>query len=198
MVQIAATMPGRLADLIGARVRTLRTARGMSVNALAAAAGVSAGIVSQIERDRANPSLNTIEKIAIALGVTTDAILASEPATSDPPFVSRPARRHQISVGTAPILKEMMSPAGQRSLRMMMISLPPRSENLDVVIGAGQKAGWVVEGEIRIVVDGQPARLFPGDSFQFSSLLPHSLHNDADIPARVFWIIAEGAPETAF
>lgn len=192
------TAPSRLSNLIGARVRSLRMARGMSVNALAAAAGVSAGIVSQIERDRANPSLNTIEKICAALGVATDAILATEPTANDPAFVARAGSHQRILVGAAPILKELLSPPGNRSLRMMHIALPPRSENLDVVTGVGQKAGWVMEGEIRIVVDGQPARLLPGDSFQFSSMLAHSLHNDGDAPAKVFWIIVEGVVDGAF
>jgi transcriptional regulator with XRE-family HTH domain len=192
------TAPSRLADLIGARVRSLRQARGLSVNALAAAAGVSAGIVSQIERDRANPSLNTIEKICTALGVTTDAILATEPTANDPPFVARTGSHQRILVGAAPIVKEMLSPPGNRSLRMMHIALPPRSENLDVVTGIGQKAGWVMEGEIRVVVDGQAARLLRGDSFQFNSAQPHSLHNDGEAPAKVFWIIVEGVADGAF
>lgn len=191
--------PARLTDLIGARIRALRLARGMSVNRLAAAAGVSAGIVSQIERERANPSLNTIEKICAALAVPTDTILTVEPASADPSFVCRAASRRNILVGTAPILKEMMiAPAGSPNLRMMMIALPPRSENLDVVIEVGQKAGFVLEGEIRIVVKGEAARLAPGDGFQFSSDQPHSLHNDSDAPAKVFWIISKGSPDGAF
>jgi len=188
----------RLTDLIGARVRALRVARGMSVNKLAAAAGVSAGIVSQIERDRSNPSLSTIEKICAALSVPSDAVLAVEPLSADPPFVCRANGRTHILVGTAPILKEMISPAGNVSLRMMIISLPPGSENLDVVIEQGQKAGLVVEGEIRIVVNGVAATLFAGDSFQFSSDQPHSLHNDGAALAKVVWVMAKGSPGGAF
>ncbi|WP_160123270.1 helix-turn-helix domain-containing protein [Rhodovarius lipocyclicus] len=188
----------RLTDLIGARIRALRNARGMSVNSLASAAGVSAGIVSQIERDLANPSLNTIEKICAALGVATDAVLSTEALAADPGFVCRAGHRSHILVGSAPILKEMISPPGNRSLRMMIISLPPHSENLDVVRGAGQKAGLVMQGEARITVNGQSTTLLPGDSFQFASDQPHSLHNDSAAPAQVLWVIAEGTPDGAF
>ncbi|WP_159998365.1 helix-turn-helix domain-containing protein [Roseomonas sp. 18066] len=190
--------PSRLSDLIGPRIRALRLARGMSVNSLAAAAGVSAGIVSQIERDRANPSLSTIEKICDALGVATDAVLTAEPPAADPAFVCRANRRSHIQVGAAPILKEMISPPGDRNLRLMLISLPPRSENLDMVMRPGQKAGLVMEGEIRVVVAERAARLFPGDGFQFSSTQPHSLHNDTDLPAKVLWVIAESPADGAF
>jgi transcriptional regulator with XRE-family HTH domain len=189
----------RLTDLIGARIKALRLARGMSVNGLAAAAGVSSGIVSQIERDRSNPSLNTIEKICGALGVATDAVLSAVASSDeDPAFVCRSGNRNRILVGSAPITKEMLSPPGHRTLRLMMIELPPRSENLDVVLGAGQKAGLVTEGEIRLVVDGKAATLRVGDSFQFSSEQPHSLHNDTDDEAKVLWVIVEGVPEAAF
>ena len=190
--------PARLSDLIGARVRALRQARGFSVNSLASAAGVSAGIVSQIERERANPSLNTIEKICTALGVPTDAVLSTPAASANPGFVVRASDRVEILVGSAPILKEIISPQGNRSLRMMLITLPPRSENLDVVVGPGQKAGLVLEGDIRIVVSGVRAVLAAGDSFQFASDQPHSLHNDAGMPAKVLWIIAEARNGGAF
>lgn len=197
-MQNALQSPARLTDLIGARVRALRLARGMSVNKLAAAAGVSAGIVSQIERDRANPSLSTIEKICAALAVPSDAVLAVEPVSTDPSFVCRAGSRNHILVGTAPILKEMISPPGNPSLRMMIISLPPGSENLDVVIENGQKAGLVLEGEIRIVVSGVAATLHTGDSFQFASDQPHSLHNDSSAPSKVVWVMAKGLPDGAF
>lgn len=190
--------PSRLADLIGTRIRSLRLARGMSVNSLAAAAGVSAGIVSQIERDKANPSLSTIEKICDALGVPTDTVLTAEVASADPSFVCRANQRSHIHVGVAPILKEMISPPGDRNLRLMIISLPPHSENLDMVMRPGQKAGLVLEGEIRVVVADRAAQLYPGDGFQFASTLPHSLHNDTDAPAKVLWVIAEAPVDGAF
>ena len=181
----------RLTVRIGGRIRALRLARNMSLNNLAAAAGVSAGIVSQIERERANPSLNTIEKICVALGVLPDAVLGSEVTDAEPAFVCRSASRRRILVGKAPIVKEMISPPGSEGLRMMIISLPPRSENLDVIVGAGQKAGLVLEGQIRITLGDRNAILYPGDSFQFPSAQTHSLHNDTDTASKVMWIIAE-------
>ncbi|HVX74899.1 MAG TPA: cupin domain-containing protein [Bradyrhizobium sp.] len=188
-----------MSDLIGARIKQLRTSRGISVNRLAATAGVSSGIISQIERDKANPSLNTIEKICAALGVTTDAIVRSAVIEDeDPPFVCRSGNRARMLVGPAPITKHMLSPPGHRNLKVMTIEFPPGSENVDVTIGPGQKAGVVIEGELRLMVAGKTAVLSAGDSFQFSSAVPHSVHNDGPDICKVIWIILETANEAPF
>jgi quercetin dioxygenase-like cupin family protein len=119
----------------------------------------------------------------VAVSVPSDAVLAVQPLSTDPPFVCQATNAHLV--GTAPIPKKMIFAAGNASLRRMIISLPPGSENLDVVIEQGQKAGLVVEGEIRIIVDGVAARLLAGDSFQFSSDQPHSLHNEGSALTKV-------------
>src|SRR4051812_37749363 len=54
---------------LGKIVRAFRAKAGMSLSSLAAASGVSTGLLSQIERGKGNPSYNTLIKLAHALGV---------------------------------------------------------------------------------------------------------------------------------
>jgi len=61
---------------VAIRLRGARTGRGLSLRALAAAAGVSASYVSALERGHAQPSIATLQKLARALGVTARALLA--------------------------------------------------------------------------------------------------------------------------
>ncbi|MCW5964009.1 MAG: helix-turn-helix domain-containing protein, partial [Bryobacterales bacterium] len=55
---------------VGARVHSIREARGISVRTLAARAGFSPSFVSQVENGQASPSIASLHKIADALGIS--------------------------------------------------------------------------------------------------------------------------------
>lgn len=180
-------------ELMGLRIRKLRHQRGMSVNELAARAGVSSGIISQIERGKANPSLKTLERIRAALDVSLSTILESVVHTDSASdlFVRRATERPRFKVGPHPLLKEHLSPAGAKDLQFMIITFPPQSASEDVVIGLGEKAGLVLSGQIRLLVDDKEAVLFEGDSFQFESDVPHKVINESLDEAKVLWIMSQ-------
>lgn len=180
-------------ELMGLRIRNLRHKRGMSVNVLAARAGVSSGIISQIERGKANPSLKTLERIRIALDVSLSAILESavEMDPSSASFVRRASERPRFKVGPYPLLKEHLSPSVVKDLQFMIITFPPKSASADVVIGIGEKAGLVLGGQIRLVVGENESTLFEGDSFQFESDITHKVINDSTDEAKVLWIMTQ-------
>jgi transcriptional regulator with XRE-family HTH domain len=185
--------PDAAAQSIATKLRALRRQRGMSINALATRAGVSVGIISQIERGNSNPSMRTLQRIRGALGVTLWDFLdppAPGKHSEDPPFVRRAADRLKISVGSGKLIKELMSPQNDEGLRFMLISLPPQAETEEVLIGEGEKGGFVLSGEVELDVAGRQARLREGDSFQFQSHQPHRLANPTDSPAQVLWIMS--------
>lgn len=59
----------RITRLLARNVRRLREAKGLSQAALAADAGLYQALISQIENELANPELDTLERLAAALGV---------------------------------------------------------------------------------------------------------------------------------
>ncbi len=83
-----------------------------------------------------------------------------------------------------------MSPQNDESLRFMLISLPPHTKTEEVLIGEGEKGGFVLSGEVELDVAGRQALLREGDSFQFRSHQPHRLGNPTDSPAQVLWIMS--------
>jgi DNA-binding Xre family transcriptional regulator/quercetin dioxygenase-like cupin family protein len=64
---------------VGARVRQLRRARGLTVGELASRAGLTAGFISQLERDLTSVSLASLARICAALGVTIGQLLDASP-----------------------------------------------------------------------------------------------------------------------
>lgn len=176
---------------MGERVRGLRLRAGLSTAELAIRAGLSAGVISQIERGLGNPSLKTLERLRVALGVSLMTLIEGNLArTADPSFVRRLAARPHLTVGPLAIDKAILSPAATEGLRLLLVTMPVGSRIDDLLREEGQKAGLVLRGRISLMVDDEDCILNEGDSFQFSAALPHVLWNDGPRSAEIVWIMA--------
>ena len=175
--------------LIGGAIRRLRKQKGMSIQNLADASGVSVGMLSQIERDRANPSLRVITSIREALEVPVSALFDEMPAAvKDPEFVRRAANHPLLDLGS--MRKELLSPRDQRTLQFMVLELDPHATTGDKPVSyAALKGGMVLEGELELKVGDEEATLHAGDSFLFDGTKPHSFRNPKSKSVRILWII---------
>ncbi|MFC4278120.1 helix-turn-helix domain-containing protein [Achromobacter aloeverae] len=193
----AATAPD---SSVGQRLRRIRRDSNLSLKTLAELAEVSVGMISQIERDQANPSIRMLEKLRTALHVPLSALLEDDaPAAAPrrnaaPEFVRRADQRPKFRVGPHGLLKELLSPPGEHDLQFMIILIPPHSRSEEVLLGRGEKAGMVLEGTISLVLADQEAILNEGDSFQFSSAVPHGVSNPTGKDARLLWIMNTERP----
>lgn len=180
---------------VGARLRALRLAKRMSISGLAELAGVSTGMVSQIERDLSNPSVRMLERLRVALDVPLTALLEDDDLQRPmKEFVRRAAERPHFTVGPNGLVKELLSPHGDHDLQFMLITVPPGSRSGEVLLGDGEKAGLVLRGKLTLRVGDQQQLLSEGDSFQFSSKLPHQVENPTGEDAQVLWIMNTRVP----
>lgn len=177
---------------LGSRLRALRTARQLTILELAAKAGVSAGIISQIERGNSNPSMKTLQLIRAALGVNMWEFLDKGEGSggTEAPFVQRKNSRPRLILGETQLVKELLSPQNDQNLRFMIVTMPPGSESEDVLVGEGQKGGYIMAGRVQLTVGERVAELFEGDSFQFKSHIPHRISNRSDAEAKLIWIMS--------
>lgn len=183
-------------EAIGARLRALRRERKLSLAELAARAGASVGMISQIERNLSNPSVRMLERLRTALGVPLTTLLESDDPRADTvvDIVRRADARPHFSVGPTGLSKELLSPHGDHDLQFMVITIPPGTQSGEVLLGPGEKAGLVLEGEMTLTVGERHEVLGPGDSFQFKSAIPHAVHNPGAAPTRVLWIMNTRPP----
>lgn len=177
---------------MGERLRKLRSERELTINDLATKAGLSVGIISQIERGLSNPSMKTLQRLRVALGVNLWELLsANEPTTeNDPAYVRRKSDRLRVTMNETGLTKELLSPQPDENLRFMIVTMPPGSETQDVLIGQGQKGGFVMSGEVTLEVGDTVSVLNAGDSFQFRSDQPHQLYNRSDGEVTLMWIMS--------
>ena len=183
--------PGFAVENIGSRLRDIRNQRKITVNDLAKMAGVSAGMISQIERNISSPSIRILERIRQALNVPLMELVDTSDHGADlsHTFIRRAHERPVMISKDGSVRKELLSPSGDHDIQFMYISLLPGVVQDDVLRGIGEKAGVVLSGSIVLKIAGNKINLQEGDSFQFSSELPHAVQNDSDQSARLIWIM---------
>lgn len=183
--------PGFAVESVGSRLRDIRNQRKITVNDLAKMAGVSAGMISQIERNISSPSIRILERIRQALNVPLmELIETSDPETDiSRSFIRRAHERPIMISKDGSVRKELLSPHSDHDIQFMYITLFPGVVQDDVFRGVGEKAGVVLSGSILLKIADSKITLQEGDSFQFSSELPHAVQNDSDQPAKLMWIM---------
>jgi transcriptional regulator with XRE-family HTH domain len=165
---------------IGKRIRTIRTLRGMSSTQLAQAAGVSRGLISQLELDRANPSIDTLRKIATALESPIAAFF-DEGATNG--IVVRKAERKTLRIPRSGLTYQLLTPDLNRQIEFILIELAPGQGGAREPFGhPGEESALVLEGELHVWIGDEEHVLRPGDTISFNSGIPHRVQNDGDAP----------------
>ena len=175
---------------LGREIRGLRKARGFTLAVLAERSKLSVGYLSLLERNLATPSINSLHTISRALGVTVSWFFeAGEAPDEERDFVVRGTRRRRLDFAPG-IVDELLSPSLSGALELLRSRFPPGASSGDApYTHNGEEAGFVVRGKLELWVDGKSFVLEAGDSFGFSSSLPHRYRNPGDEEAEVIWAI---------
>ena len=170
---------------VGILVRRERHKRGLTLVQVAERARISPAFLSLVERHKATPSLGSLAAIADALGVPITAILQTGlPADA----VTRAGRRPQFALGQSDVRYERLSTVfpGQQ-LDAVAIHVPPGHE-AETIAHAGEEWIYLVEGQLRLVIDGEAIDLAPGDTYHFRGDAVHSYANLGSRTATVLWV----------
>jgi transcriptional regulator with XRE-family HTH domain len=179
---------------VGARVKSLREAMDLSLRDLADRSGVSAPMLSQVERGDTSPTLSVAQKIAAGLDLTLSQLLrldenrhvvlvhAGEGRT-------RRRRGHRVEELSPPL-------PGQRA-DVSAHTLAPGSatggpDDPPLHEPGSRETAVVLEGEVELFVDGERHQLGEGDSVTFDADLPHHFENNGEADTRLIAIVAAG------
>ena len=177
---------------LGPRVRTLRKARRLSLADVSVQSGISVAMLSRIERGQSTPSLKALEKLRVALDVTMGDLFppSAGTATRAPAPVVRECDRISLEFPEIGLTKQRLSPGERSDLELLLLVIQPGGgSGPEPWTRTGEKAGLVVAGAARLVIDGEPYDLRAGDSFQFDSSKPHRFDALGDEVVRILWII---------
>lgn len=177
----------------GEKIRTVRERRSLTLKEVADRAGVSESLVSQIERNRVSPAIDTLLSLAEALDIDLEYLFSDFRKERSVKIVHQDERATFTRPGG--VFYERLAQLdaasqGQDGIEAYYITLNPGAKTGSKEYGhAGWELGVVVEGTAELTVGTKTYRLNPGDSASFRSDSPHILANGGETPLKVFWII---------
>ncbi|WP_295312478.1 helix-turn-helix domain-containing protein [Roseobacter sp.] len=183
------SLPDQPATL-GADLRALRKARGLTLSGLSGVLGRSVGWLSQVERDKSEPSITDLRQIASVLEVPVSMLFrhAAAPAHEAGHIVRSDARR-PIGSKIAGLVEELLSPDLTDDFEMVHSTFEPKSCITTPVTRPTQEVGYMVSGQLDLWIAGAEHSVKAGDSFRIRGEA-FRWSNPSSEPAVAIWVIA--------
>lgn len=188
-----------LNERVAERVRELRAARNLSLDALAGRSGVSRSMISLIERGESSPTAVVLQKLAGGLSVTLASLFDSPAVANDSPHAAGGpvARRDDQPRWTDPasgyVRRNVSPPGNPQPMQIVEVRFPPGRRVAfdtgarDVVV---HQQVWVLEGAIDITIGTERHRLRHGDCLAMRLDRPTMFHNPTRKVTRYAVVIA--------
>lgn len=174
---------------LGADIRALRRARGLTLSELGAVLNRSVGWLSQVERGLSEPSISDLRQLARALDVSVSSLFRSAAPEHEQGLIVRAAARRPIGSRSAGLVEELLSPDLTDDFEMVHSTFEAGAQITEVVTRPTQEVGYIVAGKLDIEIDGKTYALCAGDSFRIRGE-PFRWMNPYAAPCVAIWVIA--------
>jgi transcriptional regulator with XRE-family HTH domain len=184
---------------LGQQVRQLRRQNELAIGDLAAAAGLSAGMVSKIENGQISPSLSTLNALATSLGVPITALFSAHEERRD---------ASHVKAGQGVVIERRGTKAGhvyrllghalrgEVTVEPYLITLEKGAAPYTAFRHSGVEFIYMLSGEVTYRHADASYRLKPGDAFLFDSGALHGPQDLAKLPATYLSIIIYPRPQS--
>jgi transcriptional regulator with XRE-family HTH domain len=166
---------------LGKSLKAARVERGLTVERLAREAGVSTGLISQLERGLGNPSFLTLQRLAETLELPFGYFMQGPQPQGG--MVVRAAERKRLVVPHNPteIVHELLTPDLRGSLEVLRTSVPAGwSNEAQPFHHPGEECVHVLSGALHVTVGASTFDLEEGDSITYDSATSHWYANRSD------------------
>ena len=179
---------------VGLRVKSLREAMDLSLRDLAERSGVSAAMLSQVERGDTSPTLAVAQKIAAGLDLTLSQLLRLDEGrhvviVRENERRTRRRRGHRIEELTA-ALPGQRADVSEHTLAPGAATGAP--DDPPVHEPGSRETAVILDGTVELFIDGRRHELTDGDSVTFDADLPHHFENNSSSEARLIAVVAAG------
>ncbi|MDR1972624.1 MAG: XRE family transcriptional regulator [Treponema sp.] len=173
---------------LGAKIRAVRERRALTLREVAEKAGVSESLVSQIERNRVSPAIDTLLSIADALDLDPEYLFAD--LKRDRKLTVLRAGEGGTITKPGVLYERLAQMKGDVGIEAYRITLEAGARTGNGEYGhQGWELGMVESGRAELTVGNRNCTLGPGDSVSFRSDSPHALSNAGAEKLRVIWVI---------
>jgi transcriptional regulator with XRE-family HTH domain len=173
---------------LGARLRSTRQSRGMTIDQVAAVTGLTKGFISRVERDETSPSVATLVTLCQVLSIPVGSLF-TEPEVQ---LVTR-GDAPRINLGGTGVSEHLMTPRGQSQVQLIHSVIEPAGTGGQdlYTINCECETAYVLRGVIDLHFADGSRRLQAGDALTFPGGEPHNWTNpDQEQGAEMIWVLA--------
>lgn len=174
---------------LGADLRALRKARGLTLTEMSEALGRSVGWLSQVERDLSEPSITDLRHMAALMDVSVSSLFKSSAVPAEQGRIVRADARRPIGNREEGLVESLLNPDLTDDFELVHCTFEPHSEIGETVRRPTQEVAVILSGALDLWVDGQDFALAPGDSFRIRGE-PFRWSNPHPAPCVAIWAIA--------
>lgn len=172
---------------LGAVIARLRRARSIPLRDMARKLDISAGYLSQIERDLAVPSVQTLAKIAEAFDTSLARLFEDAESPAARRMVVRREERKALLFKGSTSVNELLVPDLKGQLEVILSRIRPGTRS-PVYQHAGEEFGFVLKGRLTLWVGAERFELRRGDAIRFPATTSHRWKKERG-SAEILWVI---------
>ena len=174
---------------IGAKVQAYRNLRQYSLRRLAELADLTPSMLSQIEKNTANPSINTLKAIAAALDVPMFKFFMDDNLPSEK-LVVRKGKTMTLGHSEEGVTYQLLTPDLSGTIEFCLMEITPKSATATVARShVGEEVAYVISGDVDILLNNERFSLCPGDSIRIPAGVEHVWENKTDSLSTVIFAI---------
>ncbi|SDQ85286.1 helix-turn-helix domain-containing protein [Quadrisphaera sp. DSM 44207] len=174
---------------VGARLRAARLAQRRSLTDVAAAARLTKGFLSRLERGQTNASVAALVRLCDALDIPPGRLFEAPPVGE----VVRAGAYPPFSFGGDGLVEHLLTPRGERRLQAIISQIEPGggSGEEQYALTSDVEFVFVLAGRLEITFEHEVTQLGPGDAFTYPPGTRHSFRSlEQDGPTRVLWVVS--------
>ena len=169
---------------IGQRLRSIRTALGMSQRQLARVSGVANATISQIESNKLNPTVSMLKKVLNGFPISMSEFFAENAEYAERIFY-RVDDLTKIADGGVSYLQVGANLHNKAIQFLKECYQPGAGTGKHAITHEGEECGIVLNGRLEVTVADQTTVLTAGDAYYFRSEQPHQFRNSGSEPCEL-------------
>ena len=172
--------------MLGETIKSIRIRKKLTIKDVAEKAQITSSLLSQIENNKANPSINSLMAIAKALNVPISAFFPEDEPVDVKPVV-RAKDRKFIKTQSGVTFYSLTPDIQKHSIGFIYNIYEKGGTTGEMYTHKGEECGFVLEGKLEVIYQGKTYILEAGDSIILDSTKPHKLTNIHDGRTLAIW-----------
>ncbi|MBS4913094.1 MAG: helix-turn-helix domain-containing protein [Veillonella sp.] len=175
---------------LGLRIQSIRQKQNLTLKEVADKANITSSMLSQLERGKANPSVETLRKVASALEVPLFAFFAQDNIVPTSHVIRKNEHKKVTFLPAKQVEYTILSPQKNTEIELALMEIYPISQSIDKAMShVGEEIAYVLEGTVDLTLGSETISLNTGDSVHIPASTVHKWVNNSNNIVKVIFAI---------